>query len=446
MPDRPTAPAHGSHKASVIVVKVKSATAQTIAPGFVGLTVEAADAGDPAFDVADSNLPSFLAELGPANLRVGGQTTEFDTAWQPDPSDPLPPWATSAITPADFTMLAGLAQATGWSVDLGVGILHDDPAGAASEVAAAHAILGSSLHDVEIGNEPELLSLTSGVGFSQYLTELDAYRTAIKAVDPGVTTAGPDFYLPSWLSAFGQSKSAGVKGLSEFTQHFYPLTDCTTPVSIADLFSSDSILYEDQIIADAEAAARKGHLPLVLDEFNSVSCGSSSPVIYQFASALWAVHALLEAAAQGVASVNVQSTLGNCLSYTPLCAPDPSTPGTLVAQPIFYGMQLVSALEGGTLLRSSVTSAEKLPTGVSQYTVALPGDRVAVVVDNTTSAAVTGLELSVAGSPQLTTVTNLTASGLSATTGVTLTTSTASGSPTGLTVPAGSAAVFTLSG
>ena len=82
----------------------------------------------------------------------------------------------------------------------------------------------------------------------------------------------------------------------------------------------------------------------MLDELNSVSCGSSSPVIHQFAPALWSVHALLEAASKGVASVNVQMNPGNCQSYSPLCVPDPAAPGTLRAQPIFYGMQLVDAL------------------------------------------------------------------------------------------------------
>jgi hypothetical protein len=427
---------------------VKGPTKASISHGFVGLALEASLAGSPVLDPSQSNLPSFLAQLGAGNLRIGGQSSELTVAWEPDPSTPLPSWASSAITPEDLSTVADLAQDTGWSVDLGVNLNHYDPATAADEVQVAEATLGSSLHDVEIGNEPELYdtNLFTTISFPQYIVEVDAYRAAIEAIDPGVAFAGPDFYLPGWLPQYAATKkTTGVKGLSEFTQHFYPLEDCYSPVSAADLLAPASITSEDQIIADAEAAAKKGHLPLVLDEFNSVSCGSSSAVIYQFASALWAVHALLEAAAKGVASVDVQMDPDNCLSYSPLCAPDPSAPGTLQANPIFYAMQLVSSLEGGTVLKTKTTSSEPLPVGVSEYAVGLPSGDTAVVVDNTASSDLTQLNLKMAPTAQLVSTLSLEAPSLDATSGVTLTSATPTSSAVSdLTVPADSAEVFTV--
>jgi hypothetical protein len=427
-------------------LSVKGPTKDSISHGFVALTAEASLAGSPVFDPTQSNLPSFLAQLGAGNLRIGGQSSELTVAWETDPSAPLPSWATSAITPEDLSTIADLAHATGWSVDLGVNLNHYDPAGAADEVQVAQAALGSSLHDVEIGNEPELYdtNLFTSISFPAYIAEVDAYRAAIKAVDPGVTFAGPDFYLPGWLTQYAATKkTTGVKGLSEFTQHFYPQADCFATVTAADLLAPASITSEDQLITQAEAAAKKGHLPLVLDEFNSVSCGSASPVIYQFASALWAVHGLLEAAAKGVASVDVQMDPGNCLSYSPLCAPDPSAPGTLQANPIFYGMRLVSSLEGGTVLKT--TPSQPLPVGVSEYAVALPSGDTAVVVDNTTSSDLTQLNLKMAPADQLVSTSSLAAPSLDATSGVTLTSATPTSSAiTDLTVPADSAEVFTV--
>jgi hypothetical protein len=442
-------PAAAAKKAPLpgITLTVKKLTKLAVAPGFVALTGEASLAGNPVLDPSQSDLASFMAQLGPANLRIGGQTSELNVAWEQSPSDPLPSWASSSITPEDLTAVANLAKASGWSVDLGVNLNHYSPSTAANEVQVAQAELGSSLHDVEIGNEPELYdtNLFKSISFPAYIAEVDAYRTAIKAVDPGVTFAGPDFYLDSWLSQYAGTKKAGVKGLSEFTQHFYPLADCNAPVSASDLFAETSIFTEDQTISQALAAAKKGHIPLVLDELNSVSCGSSSPVIYQFASALWAVHALLEAAAKGVASVDIQMTPGNCLSYTPVCEPNPGDPSTLQANPIFYGMKMVSGLEGGTVTNIYDLSANPLPDGVSDYAVRQKNGDTAVIVDNTTDADVTQLNLSVDATAHLVSVQSLQAPSLDATTGVTLTTSTpASSATTGLTVPADSAVVFTV--
>ena len=274
---------------------------------------------------------------------------------------------------------------------------------------------------------------------------MDAYRTAIRAVDPGVAFAGPDFYVTLWLGQYGATaKTTGVKGLTEFTQHFYPWQDCTAVVTPAQLLSQESITAQDQAVSEAEATAKKGHLPLVLDEYNSISCGSSSPVIHQFASALWAVHGLLEAAATGVSSVDVQMSPGSCLSYSPLCAADPSAPGTLQANPIFYAMRLVSSLEGGTVLKTTDTQAQ-LPAGVSEYAVGLPDGNTAVVVDNTTASDVTQLNLKMGPTAHLVSTLSLQAPSLDSSSGVTLTSSTpATSAIVGLTVPATSAEVFTV--
>jgi hypothetical protein len=447
-------PAGAAAKAapSAITVTIKNPTAAMVSKGFVGLTFEASTFGSPYLDPTQSNLPSYLAELGQGNLRFGGQSSELTAAWQPDPTQPLPSWATSGITPSDLTTVGNLARATGWSVDLGVNLLYYNPAAATNEVQVAQSELGSSLHDVEIGNEPDLyfyfltfIPPVEGVPttFPAYKVHWDAYESAIEAGDPGVSIAGPDFYTTSWLPDLNRKTEVGM---SELTQHFYPLQDCGGAVVTPDqVLSQSSITSEDSLIKEAGAAAKKGHLPLVLDEFNSISCGSSSPAAYEFDSSLWAVHALLEAASKGVLSVNVQMDPDNCDSYTPLCVPVPSAPATLQAQPIFYGMQLVSSLEGGTFLKTTVKHAHPLPAGVSEYAVRLPDGNVSVVVDNTTSTEVTNLDLELDAGAQVVSIQQLAAPSIDSTDEVTLTTSTPSTqSPTDLTVPAGSAEVFTL--
>jgi len=433
-------------------IVLHGATRDGVGPGFVGLTLEAADLGAAYLDPARSNLPSLLDELGSGNLRIGGQTSDLSVAWLDSPTDPLPSWATSSATPDDLTAVGGIAHDSGWSVDLGVNLLEFDPATAADEVRSATTALGSSLRAVEFGNEPDLYFyfesfLTDPPGgvpttFPAWLANWNAYAAAVRASSPGVTVNGPDFYLTSWLADVTKKTSAP---LADFTQHFYPLEDCGGAVlSPSQLLDPSSFTTEDQLVGKALQAAKAGHHPLVLDEFNSISCGSTSPAAWEFASSLWAVHALLDAAADGVASVNVQMNPGNCSSYTPLCVPDPGSPGTLEPRPIFEGMQLVSGLEGGTFLHSTVKAVDPLPTGVSQYAVRLPDGRVDVVVDNTTSAAVTGLSLNLDAGASLVGTEVLAAPSLTSTIGVTLTSAPASGAPTGLTVAPDTAEVFTL--
>jgi hypothetical protein len=317
----------------------------------------------------------------------------------------------------------------------------------------AQSTLGAALHDVEIGNEPDLYiyfesTLTIPVvgiptTYPAYLTNWDANVAAITAADPGVKFAGPDFFLSYWIPQLTRQSETG---LSEYTQHVYPQDDCGGAViSPQQLLADGSFSTENYLITQALAGAKHRNLPLVLDEFNSISCGSSSPAAYEFASSLWAVHALLDAAAQGVTSVNMQMDADNCSSYTPLCVPNPAQPGTMEPLPIFYGMQLVSSLEGGTFLKTKVSPTDPLPDGVSEYALRLPDGNAAVVVDNTTDAPVSDLSLQLGRHAQLVSTQLLTAPSIDATDGVTLTTSTpTSSAATDLTVPAASAEVFTL--
>jgi hypothetical protein len=419
--------------------------------GYVGLTFEATTLNQPYLDPSQSNLPIFLGALGQGNLRFGGQTSDLNAVYQPTPA-PLPGWANFAVTPGDLSTVADLAHVSGWSVDLGVNLLEYAPALAANEVATAQAALGSSLHGVEIGNEPDLYFyfrsfLTEPpanipITFPTWLTEWQAYAAQIQQADPGVALAGPDFYLNTWQSSYTKKTE---QGLSEYTQHFYPQLDCGGAVlSPQTLMSADSLTNEDTAVALATKTAKKGKLPVVLDEFNSISCGSSSPAAWEFASALWGVEALLEGAQDGVSSVNMQSTPGDCTSYTPLCVPDPSHPAALSANPIFSAMELVSSLEGGTMLATAVKKVP-LPAGVTTYAVLQPDGDTAFVVDNTTATDVDSLSLQGSTTSQLVSVERLEAPALDATTGVTLSSSTpTSPALSGLSVPAYSAAVFTV--
>ena len=405
--------------------------------GVLGLSVEASSMGSTAFDPTLSNLATQMLALGPGLLTFAGSSVDASVAWQRRPTDPVPGWATATVTPAKLRTVAALATATGWKVDLGVNLYHDNPARAADEVAAATKILGSSLRDVHLGNEPELYTYMYPIpmSFDQYVQRWSAYRAAIVARVPTVRFTGPDTYLPYWYGSLLSAHKVS-RALAEVGDHFYPYSDCGhSGVTAERLLSDASLTKEATAIAKDRALAGPLGIPVSFDEFNSVSCGSVTPVQWQGASALWVVRALLTAASGGVAQVGVQSNLQRCLTYSPLCPVDPTTPSVQGPTPIMSGLRLVASLEGGTFHRLRVTTGA-LPPGISAWALAMPGGAVRIVIANTTSAALTGLSIT-GGPAAFTSVTTMSVPDVTSTALPTVVTSIPSdGATTALVVPA----------
>ena len=207
--------------------------AQSLPAGFVGLTAEVGALSNPIWDPgivdpAHASVTLAVTALGDQGiLRFGGTSADRDIAWQHRPSDPRPGWARGVVTPEQLKAVARLATATGWSVDLAVNLYHDDPAAAADEVATAAKILGASLRDVKIGNEPELYSFMypKPMSFEQWVVRWSSYRRAISARAPEARFSGPDFYLPIWLSGLAGTGRQVIGSLSELADHFYPAAE-----------------------------------------------------------------------------------------------------------------------------------------------------------------------------------------------------------------------------
>jgi hypothetical protein len=453
---------------------------------FLGLSFEASVLDSKLFDPAQSNLAALLRDLGPGRLRFGGNSLDRVTAWVPDGAE-LPAWARARVTTEDLGRLGALTAATGWRVDLGLGLGHPDAVAAAVEVAAAARLLGSGLGTVDIGNEPDLFAhdralKPSGYTYADYRADLDRYRSAIAAAVPGVGVAGPDTAGPAWLAAYLADEHTG---LSFVTRHFYPLTRCAgVRPTIADLLSQAAT---DRVVATIDAAvatAREHDLSVRIDETNSASCGGQDGVSNTMASALWITNYLLLAASHGVAGVNVHGGLAACRGYTPIClagatgpteasrpgvdpigdlslgagpTAGPTAAGRLTVQPDFYGLLLVHQVEGGRWL--GVRSDRRTP--IQAFAVAMADGSVRLVLDNPDGKFAGNVTVRAAGHRWTATVLRLSAPSLAATSGVRL--GSAGVTPDGtwhpqpdhisapalgevrLGVPAASAAVVTLS-
>lgn len=464
-------PALGAQTAAAATPSVIAIAATTTGTALTdsseGLSFEAEDLADPGF--TGGNLAAYLDTLSPSSvIRVGGNTVD-ETFWTSTGETP-PSWSQATITPADLTALAGLAQASGWKVILGVNLKEYDPARAADEAQYAQRALGSSLLAVEIGNEPDLYSEYASDP-AQYLTDFQAYVSAIEAAAPGVPVEGSDVAQgpdSSFQQAFvSAQKALAAPQIVELTSHYYPMTGttCGGSPSIAQLLGTT---LRDNEKSEADEAVADGvelGLPAVIDESNSADCGGAPGVSNVFAAALWEIDDQLVTAREGVSGDYMHGGVAQCgtsMPYSPLCAPTAAdaTAGDLAAQPEYYGLAAVHELGTGQFLNLT----NPVWADVRAYAVQHTDGTMSVMLDDVDDPSSTGsttVQLDLPASYSSADEVNLTAAadGLSATGGITLGGQavqpdgvlpaatpdefSVSGSTVSVTVPAGSAEILT---
>jgi hypothetical protein len=356
--------------------------------GFLGLSFEAA-ALDQIAQYADrGDLVNLLRSLGPGTLRFGGITADQNVAWT-DSATPRPSWASRTIDAAQMQAIGRLARRSGWRILLTVGMAHYEPTAAAREVAAAHRALGAGLAAVEIGNEPDAYGKH---GFRTlpwiaqgYEEEVSEYREAIQALTPSVPIAGPDVSGSGIFTEWGEEEALTQRP-ALLTGHHYPL-GCAQkpPPTIESLLSVVTRGRESTSLGTYMKVARNQHVPLRIDEANSVSCGGVAGISNTFASSLWATGYITQVMASGATGINLQGNPGNCAGYTPLCAPNPAalTRGALRAQPDWYALLLTRPLVGYRPLPTAVAAEGTPVTGEPNLVVASfsgPGHSVQVVL------------------------------------------------------------------
>jgi hypothetical protein len=388
----------------------------------VGLSTEARELTTGQLDAAHDSLVRLMRLLGPAVLRVGGNS--LDTSWWTSSSEPSPTWATSTITPADLSALGRLLALTGWRVLLGVDLGHFEPARAADETRYAKEILGSGLLGVEIGNEPSgygrkkdsLRPPTYGV--AEYLREVDAYRQALDAASPNVAVYGPALSQGSpWLTELGAAENV----FSQITQHYYPASTCPSqpsgspgatgspespgrqgevpvsavePPTAAGLLSPSVRQEEDEVIQMLVQTGAVAHRSVRMEETNDSACGGTPSVSPVFASALWALDWSLRAASGGVRGLNFHGNLGVCGPHaqSPICAPGvgAAVVGDVAARPEYYGLLAARQLEGGRFVPTRIlahgSSVHGPPPDLTSWATLAPGGTLRIAIDNLATA------------------------------------------------------------
>ena len=353
------------------------AIGHAINPGFVGLSMEypavQADAGSDA-RALDPVFEQLIRNLAPGQrpvLRIGGNTTDW--TWRAIPHTPRPRWVRFQLTNQWIMVARALAQALDARVIPSLNLEADSPEVAATEVRALRRIGGRRLEAFEIGNEPELYPSFSwyrrpdgipvagrprGYDFAAFTRDYSRIASALEHV----RLAGPSTGSLDWSRPLPEFMAAEPR-LAVVTLHRYGLDRCeaSDPApTIARLLSPPAERSVADSVVAAVQVAHAHRLPLRIEELNAVSCGGQPGVSDTFASALWALDTLFEAARVGVDGVNIhtRSQGVNSLFATRLVR------GRWLAavHPEYYGLMLFAqtAPPGARLLRVAGTAGPQM--------------------------------------------------------------------------------------
>jgi hypothetical protein len=322
----------GAERLDVAVRVLQPARATVIPSGFLGLsleyrTVEAYAGTDPS--APNPLFPPLVRALSPGAtpvLRIGGDST--DRTWWPTPGLPQPVGVNLALDSRWLDVTKTLTKTLGARLILGLNLEAGSPSLVASEANAFISGLGSgSIRAFELGNEPDLYGrfawyrTPSGTKVNGRPHNYDVsafsqdFSNAATQLPSGIALAGPGFGTLGWNKNLAQFL-ATAPHVGLVTLHRYPLQHCFIKrhnpryPTLANLLSPTASTGLANLFAPYVAIAHAHHLPLRIDELNTVACGAVPSVSQTFASALWSLDALFEFARIGVAGVNMHTFTG----------------------------------------------------------------------------------------------------------------------------------------
>ena len=393
----PAVPQRAPAQSTTVVTIGGPLNTQPVAPGFVGLSFEywaiPAYAGNDAaaLDPVFVQLIRNLSDGYPPVLRIGGVTT--DSTWWPIPGLTTPAGMVYNLTRRWLGVAHALAATLDARLLLGINLEADSTSIARAEADALVAGIGRGhVEALELGNEPELyggfswgLSGVPGRPAGYDFADFEGDFTRIAQALPDLPLAGPAVGTPTLFGSLAGFLSEQPR-VAVATVHRYPLQMCFAapeqPVypTVAHLLAPSSSRSLADSVAAAVEIAHAHHVPLRVDEMNSVSCGQHYvPVVTRtFASALWALDALFEMARVGVDGVNIHSYPN--ATYSPFAFRRVGGQWRARVEPDYYGLEMFAqaAPPGSKLLRVS-------PAGASQLTVwatRAPGGTLRAVVIN----------------------------------------------------------------
>jgi hypothetical protein len=355
-------------------LRVTTTSVGVIPSRFVGLSYEKLAMSYGYFHASNHNLIALFRHLGAGVLRLGGGVVDR-LLWTPSANG-----THQQISPTNVKNLAGFLQATGWLCLYAVNLATSTPALAAEEVGFAVSALGESLLGIEIGNEPDEYGVTGNFfagnwTFQDFVERWDAFRSAILQAAPHVPITGPAAgggnHISTWTLPFGRIVTPSE--LTLLTQHYYRQSGGSPTSTASFLVSPDDQLTTDLGILNA--GAQQLGIPYRISECNSFFHGGAAGVSNSYASSLWVLDFLFNAAMGGATGVNMHGG-GNAPGYTPIAD---DSGAVIEARPEYYGLLLFALAGTGALLETHLSAGS---VDVTAYAVRTPSGGLNIILVN----------------------------------------------------------------
>lgn len=325
-----------------------------ITPDFIGFGYETSAVAQTNYFRGDNQtLIRLYRQLGSNGLiRIGGNISDH-TRYEPAGTSTVnPEEAVTIINQRNLEDLAAFARETGWKVMWGLNFGTGSKEAAAQEAVAVARILGDRLQSFEIGNEVDLRGRyeLKYNGFDSYYSNFLAYKTSIKTALPSANFSGPDVAGNfSWLRTFAQKEGKDVKLL---THHYYRMGAASPKATIENLLGTDEGWKTR--LQQLQSVSSESWVSFRINEINSFSGGGKAGVSDTFASALWCLDYMFQAATFGCEGVNMETDINQhawISHYSPIVHDNAWVCGV---RPEYYGMLAFSLAGKGDLLRTTL--------------------------------------------------------------------------------------------
>ncbi len=309
-------------------------------------------------------------------IRIGGNTSDFSTY---DPKGKAVSAPKSTIVNAqNLRQLRTFLDATGWKLIWGLNLGDNKLDNAVEEARAVAEAAGDTLLALEIGNEPDLFTRaghrTGNYDYAAWHAEYRRYKTAVRAVLPHVPFAGPDIAgtAVDWFEGFARDEGSDIALL---TAHHY-IAGQANPASTLELMLQPDKKYE-VALAKFQTIAQAAHLPYRICETASYSGGGKAGASDTFAAALWVLDYLFVLASYGCSGVNMETGvnhLGWISHYTPIAD---DLKNHYSAAPEYYGLLAFAQIAKGERIATVCNTgginltAYGMQQGADKFTLAL---------------------------------------------------------------------------
>jgi hypothetical protein len=263
----------------------------------------------------DEQNPAYYEQLylnlGSGIVHIGGHSADFGV-WLPDGSTYCSATYT-AVTRGMINSFFAFVARIHWQVIWGLNLIENNPQSAASEASYIASVAGSRLLAFNIGNEPDIYAKhgfrPANWGYPDYRSEWNTYYTAIRQLVPAAKFIGSDACCES--SFFYNFTSDESQKIIAAAHHYYTNEDfygTDQAESIPFLLSDRVSEIQAEYIGKWVETARQAGVPLEITESNTFSGGGKLGVSNTYASALWVIDYLSEAASLGVKRVELQNS------------------------------------------------------------------------------------------------------------------------------------------